>query len=90
MGGQRRYHVLMTLVACLLALSCGKSIVAQELVPSSDPLDYPSSYRYSMNGTELSTLGVGSIKLAPLSASLWGISPEDFSVGETVRLSVRR
>jgi hypothetical protein len=55
--------------------------MAHEVVASSDPLDYPSSYRYSLNGTVLSEGGIGSISLAPLSATLWGIKPEVFAVG---------
>jgi hypothetical protein len=62
--------------------------MAQDLEASDDPLDFPSPYRYIMNGTELSTLGVSSsISLAPLSASLSSLSPEEFSVrGSTCAL----
>lgn len=68
------------MLAFVLALLLGLFAMAQEIMPSDDPADFPTQYRYIMNGTELSAFGIGSIGLVPLTTSLWRFSPEDFSV----------
>ncbi|KAF7503140.1 hypothetical protein GJ744_004282 [Endocarpon pusillum] len=67
------------MLALVLALPWDLFATAHEVIPSDNPADFPSQYRYIMNGSELSVLGIGSIDLIPLSASLWSLSPEDFS-----------
>lgn len=54
--------------------------MAHDVMPSDDLSDFPSPYRYNMNGTELSKRGFGSVGLVPLSTSLFALSPDEFSV----------
>ena len=80
MAGAKTHLSWKSALAWLLAMSMGMSIMAQDVTSSDNPADYPTSYRYIMNGSELSASGVGSISLVPLSATLWTLNPEDFSV----------
>ena len=80
MAGGRPRLSFRSMLALVLALSWGLFATAHEVMPSDNPTDFPSQYRYIMNGSELSIFGISSIGLVPLSASLWSLSPEDFSV----------
>lgn len=79
MDRERTDAFLKSLLVCLLVLSLGNFTMAHDVMASDNPLDFPSSYRYVMNGSELSRFGVGPIGLVPLSANFWNMSPEDFS-----------
>lgn len=80
MDRERTDAFLKSLLVCLLVLSLGNFTMAHDVMASDNPLEFPSSYRYVMNGSELSRFGVGPIGLVPLSANFWNMSPEDFSV----------
>jgi hypothetical protein len=80
MAGGKRHLCCRSALAWLLAISWGTYTAAQDVMPSDNPADYPSSYRSVMNSSELSRFGVGSVGLVPLSAELWTLSAEDFSV----------
>jgi hypothetical protein len=76
--------LLGSLLALTVALSWMRVTRAYEIRPSDDTADFPSPYRYVMNGSQLSMFGIASVGLAPLSASLWRLSADDFSVGSSL------
>jgi hypothetical protein len=90
MAGETEHLSFGSVLACLLVLCWGTPAMAQDVMASDTPSDFPSPYRYIMNGSELSISGVGSISLVPLSNALWDLSPTSFSVSLSLQQFLRR
>jgi hypothetical protein len=86
MARGRKNPLWALFLAALLTLLWGRLAHAADVMPSDNDSDVPSTYRYVMNGTELSVLGIDSISLVPLSASVWSLSPENFFVRDPTRI----
>jgi hypothetical protein len=82
MGVRRgiRYLSLSQVLVLLLAVSRTRYAFAQDVTVSNDPLEIPSQYRYTMNGSQLSQFDITSVTLIPLSRALWDIGPSRFTV----------